>query len=180
MTLFYRWCPQIEARFPSCPQKLKLTCPHPPLTLPPRTSPSPSYSSPTPRSPLLSSPRLPHPCLHPASRSSRPRCVLAGTPVRRENLFCPEFQAKRSLPYSLKGSSLTNFFPDVSFDQQSMRPGPAFPQQVSELPGMPLPRGRTCTVQAAQGIDPTTPNRLGTPLPRFQMCSAAEGAPNLP
>jgi len=24
---------------------------------------------------------------------------------------------------------LTSFFPDVSFDQQSMRPGPAFPQQ---------------------------------------------------
>lgn len=28
-------------------------------------------------------------------------------------------------------SSLTNFFPDVSFDQQSLRPGPTFPPQVS-------------------------------------------------
>ncbi|CAK7295631.1 CREB-regulated transcription coactivator 3 [Vulpes lagopus] len=45
-------------------------------------------------------------------------------------------QAASSLPPSgfplltAQGSSLTNFFPDVSFDQQSMRPGPAFPQQV--------------------------------------------------
>nr|XP_060473421.1 CREB-regulated transcription coactivator 3 [Panthera onca] len=31
---------------------------------------------------------------------------------------------------SAQGSPVTNFFPDVSFDQQSMRPGPAFPQQV--------------------------------------------------
>ncbi|XP_029806168.1 CREB-regulated transcription coactivator 3 isoform X1 [Suricata suricatta] len=29
-----------------------------------------------------------------------------------------------------QGSPVTSFFPDVSFDQQSMRPGPAFPQQV--------------------------------------------------
>ncbi|XP_066886050.1 CREB-regulated transcription coactivator 3 isoform X5 [Kogia breviceps] len=45
-------------------------------------------------------------------------------------------QAAPSLPQSdfqllpAQGSSLTNFFPDVSFDQQSMRPGPAFTQQV--------------------------------------------------
>nr|XP_025748908.1 CREB-regulated transcription coactivator 3 isoform X3 [Callorhinus ursinus] len=45
-------------------------------------------------------------------------------------------QAASSLPPSgfplltAQGSSLTSFFPDVSFDQQSMRPGPAFPQQV--------------------------------------------------
>ncbi|XP_064336673.1 CREB-regulated transcription coactivator 3 isoform X4 [Camelus dromedarius] len=44
--------------------------------------------------------------------------------------------AASSLPQSdfqlltAQGSSLTSFFPDVSFDQQSMRPGPAFPQQV--------------------------------------------------
>ncbi|XP_053079494.1 CREB-regulated transcription coactivator 3 [Acinonyx jubatus] len=31
---------------------------------------------------------------------------------------------------SAQGSPVTNFFPDVSFDQQSVRPGPAFPQQV--------------------------------------------------
>ncbi|XP_030893987.1 CREB-regulated transcription coactivator 3 [Leptonychotes weddellii] len=45
-------------------------------------------------------------------------------------------QAASSLPPSgfplltAQGSSFTSFFPDVSFDQQSMRPGPAFPQQV--------------------------------------------------
>uniref|UniRef100_A0A8D1VNB6 CREB regulated transcription coactivator 3 n=2 Tax=Sus scrofa TaxID=9823 RepID=A0A8D1VNB6_PIG len=45
-------------------------------------------------------------------------------------------QAASSLPQSdfqllpAQGSSLTSFFPDVSFDQPSMRPGPAFTQQV--------------------------------------------------
>ncbi|MBZ3880050.1 CREB-regulated transcription coactivator 3 [Sciurus carolinensis] len=45
-------------------------------------------------------------------------------------------QATSSLPQSdfqlltSQGSSLTNFFPDVGFDQQSVRPGSAFPQQV--------------------------------------------------
>ncbi|XP_039714172.1 CREB-regulated transcription coactivator 3 isoform X2 [Pteropus medius] len=45
-------------------------------------------------------------------------------------------QAASSLPQSdfqlltAQGSSLTSFFPDMSFDQQSMRPGPAFTQQV--------------------------------------------------
>lgn len=40
-------------------------------------------------------------------------------------------------PYFPKGSALTSFFPDVSFDQQPMRPSPAFPQQVS---------GRCCPI----------------------------------
>uniref|UniRef100_A0A8D1BUJ3 CREB regulated transcription coactivator 3 n=1 Tax=Sus scrofa TaxID=9823 RepID=A0A8D1BUJ3_PIG len=45
-------------------------------------------------------------------------------------------QAASSLPQSdfqllpAQGSSLTSFFPDVSFDQPSMRPGPGFTQQV--------------------------------------------------
>ncbi|XP_004617629.1 CREB-regulated transcription coactivator 3 isoform X1 [Sorex araneus] len=34
-------------------------------------------------------------------------------------------------------SSLSSFFPDVSFDQQSLRPGPAFPPQVSLVPQGP-------------------------------------------
>ncbi|XP_036133708.1 CREB-regulated transcription coactivator 3 isoform X1 [Molossus molossus] len=48
----------------------------------------------------------------------------------------PQPHAASSLPQSdfqlltAQGSSLTNFFPEVSFDQQSMRPGPAFTQQV--------------------------------------------------
>ncbi|KAF7466995.1 CREB-regulated transcription coactivator 3 [Marmota monax] len=47
-------------------------------------------------------------------------------------------QAASSLPQSdfqlltSQGSSLTNFFPDVGFDQQSVRPGSAFPQQLAE------------------------------------------------
>jgi hypothetical protein len=40
-------------------------------------------------------------------------------------------------PYFPKGSALTSFFPDVRFDQQPMRPSPAFPQQVS---------GRCCPI----------------------------------
>ncbi|XP_060007173.1 CREB-regulated transcription coactivator 3-like [Lagenorhynchus albirostris] len=46
-------------------------------------------------------------------------------------------QAAPSLPQSdfqllaAQGSSLTSFFPDVSFEQQSVRPGPAFTQQLS-------------------------------------------------
>lgn len=45
-------------------------------------------------------------------------------------------QAAPSLPQSdfqlltAQGSALTSFFPDVRFDQQPMRPSPAFPQQV--------------------------------------------------
>ncbi|CAH7342969.1 Crtc3 [Phodopus roborovskii] len=45
-------------------------------------------------------------------------------------------QAAPSLPQSdfqlltAQGSSVTNFFPDVGFDQQPMRPSPGFPQQV--------------------------------------------------
>ncbi|KAK2490314.1 hypothetical protein MC885_014012 [Smutsia gigantea] len=47
-----------------------------------------------------------------------------------------EPQAASSLPQSdfqlpaAQGSSLTNFFPDGSFEQQSLRVGPSFPQQV--------------------------------------------------
>ncbi|GAB1292260.1 CREB-regulated transcription coactivator 3 [Apodemus speciosus] len=45
-------------------------------------------------------------------------------------------QAPPSLPQSdlqlltAQGSALTSFFPDMGFDQQPMRPSPAFPQQV--------------------------------------------------
>ncbi|KAM8782854.1 CREB-regulated transcription coactivator 3 [Rhynchonycteris naso] len=48
----------------------------------------------------------------------------------------PQTASSLSLPHSdfqlltAQGSSLTNFFPDVNFDQQSMRPGPAFTQLV--------------------------------------------------
>ncbi|XP_021120507.1 CREB-regulated transcription coactivator 3 isoform X4 [Heterocephalus glaber] len=48
----------------------------------------------------------------------------------------PQPQAASSLPQSdfqllsSQGTSLTNFFPDLGFDQQSVRPGPAFPPQM--------------------------------------------------
>lgn len=52
--------------------------------------------------------------------------------MRRGRGFHSGFQAKGSSPSSLQGTSLTNFFPDVGFDQQSVRPGPAFPPQVGD------------------------------------------------
>ncbi|XP_063106140.1 CREB-regulated transcription coactivator 3 isoform X2 [Cavia porcellus] len=56
---------------------------------------------------------------------------------RSQELPAPQPQAASSLSQSdfqllpSQGTSLTNFFPDVGFDQQSVRPGPAFPPQVS-------------------------------------------------
>lgn len=53
-----------------------------------------------------------------------------------QELPTQQAQAASALPQSdfqlltAQGSSLTNFFPPMSFDQQSMRPGPAFTQQV--------------------------------------------------
>ncbi|XP_029411793.1 CREB-regulated transcription coactivator 3 isoform X2 [Nannospalax galili] len=47
------------------------------------------------------------------------------SPAQQPQAASSDFQ----LP-TAQGSSLTSFFPDVGFDQQPMRPGPAFPQQV--------------------------------------------------
>ncbi|XP_014444960.1 CREB-regulated transcription coactivator 3 isoform X2 [Tupaia chinensis] len=63
-----------------------------------------------------------------------PQPVLQQTPTQEPSAQQP--QAAASLSQSdfqlltPQGSSLTNFFPDVGFDQQSVRPGPTFPQQV--------------------------------------------------
>ncbi|XP_059534085.1 CREB-regulated transcription coactivator 3 [Myotis daubentonii] len=76
-----------------------------------QVSPPPPY--PTPQQlpqPLLQQPHAQEPPQQPQAAPSLPQ---------------PDFQL---LPG--QGSSLTSFFPDVSFDQQSMRPGPAFAQQV--------------------------------------------------
>lgn len=121
-------------------------------------SPPPPY--PTPQElpqPLLQQPRTQEPpAQQPQAASSLPQSdfplltpqVSPSRNIRREHPFCLEFQAEWSPPYSLKGSSLTNFFPDVSFDQQSLRPDPAFTQQVSDRPGLPLPRSRDCPIWA--------------------------------
>uniref|UniRef100_A0A452R840 CREB regulated transcription coactivator 3 n=1 Tax=Ursus americanus TaxID=9643 RepID=A0A452R840_URSAM len=85
----------------SLPTDPPLTCPHPPLY------PAPQDLS----QPLLQQPHAQEPpAQQPQAASSLPP---SGFPL-----------------LTAQGSSLTNFFPDVSFDQQSMRPGPAFPQQV--------------------------------------------------
>nr|KAF6278826.1 CREB regulated transcription coactivator 3 [Myotis myotis] len=76
-----------------------------------QVSPPPPY--PTPQQlpqPLLQQPHAQEPPQQPQAAPSLPQ---------------PDFQLLTG-----QGSSLTSFFPDVSFDQQSMRPGPAFTQQV--------------------------------------------------
>ncbi|XP_037689035.1 CREB-regulated transcription coactivator 3 isoform X2 [Choloepus didactylus] len=77
-----------------------------------QVSPPPPY--PTPQEhpqPLLQQPPAQEPPAQPPQAAS--------------SLPQPDFQLITS-----QGSSLTSFFPDVGFDQQSMRPGPAFTQQV--------------------------------------------------
>ncbi|KAM6181197.1 CREB-regulated transcription coactivator 3 isoform 2-T2 [Erethizon dorsatum] len=77
-----------------------------------QVSPPPPY--PTPQ-------ELPQPLL-PQSHSQDPP---APQPQAASSLHPSDFQLLPS-----QGTSLTNFFPDVGFDQQSVRPGPAFPPQV--------------------------------------------------
>ncbi|XP_047395645.1 CREB-regulated transcription coactivator 3 isoform X2 [Sciurus carolinensis] len=76
-------------------------------------------------------------------------------------------QATSSLPQSdfqlltSQGSSLTNFFPDVGFDQQSVRPGSAFPQQVegteTQRRGAPGPNSRLRKWHSNVGTPSTVP-----------------------
>ncbi|XP_039335788.1 CREB-regulated transcription coactivator 3 isoform X3 [Saimiri boliviensis] len=77
-----------------------------------QVSPPPPYPAPQELTqPLLQQPHAPEtPAQQPLAASSLPQSDFQLLPAQ--------------------GSSLTNFFPDVGFDQQSMRPGPAFPQQV--------------------------------------------------
>lgn len=70
-----------------------------------QVSPPPPYPQPLPQQPHAPEPPAPQPQAAPS-------------------LPQPDFQLLAG-----QGSSLTGFFPDVSFDQQSLRPGPAFPQQ---------------------------------------------------
>ncbi|XP_054445288.1 CREB-regulated transcription coactivator 3 [Pteronotus mesoamericanus] len=76
-------------------------------------SPPPPY--PTPQ-------ELPQPLLQQQHRAQE---APAQQPQAAPSLPQPDFQLLAD-----QGSSMTNFFPDVSFDQQSLRPGPAFTQQV--------------------------------------------------
>ncbi|KAM5291586.1 CREB-regulated transcription coactivator 3 [Glossophaga mutica] len=74
-----------------------------------------------PPPPYPTSQQLPQPLLQQPCVQEPP----AQQPQAASSLPQPDFQL---LPD--QGSALTNFFPDVSFDQQSLRPGPAFTQQV--------------------------------------------------
>ncbi|XP_036271534.1 CREB-regulated transcription coactivator 3 isoform X2 [Pipistrellus kuhlii] len=77
-----------------------------------QVSPPPPYPRPQ---------ELPQPLLQQPHAQEPP----AQQPQAAPSLPQPDFQL-----LTAQGSSLTSFFPDVSFDQQSMRPSPAFTQQV--------------------------------------------------
>ncbi|XP_032692836.1 CREB-regulated transcription coactivator 3 isoform X3 [Lontra canadensis] len=118
-----------------------------PLTLSPGPEAQPAFSrqlsatsplNPYPAAQMVSSDRSPLSFLPTEAQVSPPPPYPAPQDLSQPLLQQPpaqEPQAASSLPPSgfplltAQGSSLTNFFPDVSFDQQSMRPGPAFPQQ---------------------------------------------------
>lgn len=109
-----------------------------------QVSPPPPYPSPQQLpQPLLQQPHAQEPPQQPQAAPSLPQPDFqlltgqvspGGSTGLGGRLIHPDFQLNTP-PYSLKGSSLTSFFQDVSFDQQSMRPGPAFTQQVSDRPG---------------------------------------------
>jgi len=100
----------------------------------PQTSaPSASALHPSLRLFSLSNPSLSTTALSGPSRRRQPPVsplTLSPGPEAQQG-FSRQLSATSPLnPYpAAQGSSLTSFFPDVSFDQQSMRPGPAFPQQ---------------------------------------------------
>uniref|UniRef100_G1QD29 Transducer of regulated CREB activity C-terminal domain-containing protein n=1 Tax=Myotis lucifugus TaxID=59463 RepID=G1QD29_MYOLU len=111
------FCRQLSSTSPMNPYPASQMVPSDgsPLTFLPtdaqaQLSPPPPY--PTPQElpqRLLQQPHAPEPPQQPQAAPSLPQ---------------PDFQLLTG-----QGSSLTSFFPDVSFDQQSMRPGPAFTQQ---------------------------------------------------
>uniref|UniRef100_H0WSJ3 CREB regulated transcription coactivator 3 n=1 Tax=Otolemur garnettii TaxID=30611 RepID=H0WSJ3_OTOGA len=80
---------------------------------------APAQVSPPP--PYPSSPEHPQPL----AQQPHAQEATAQQPQVASSLPQPDFQLLTS-----QGSPLTNFFLDVGFDQQSMRPGPAFSQQL--------------------------------------------------
>ncbi|XP_036698999.1 CREB-regulated transcription coactivator 3 isoform X3 [Balaenoptera musculus] len=116
-----------------------------PLTLSPGPEAHQSFSrqlsstsplKPYPASQMVSSDRSPLSFLPTEAQAQVSPPPPYPTPQDLPQPLLQQPQAAPSLPQSdfqlltAQGSSLTNFFPDVSFDQQSMRPGPAFTQQV--------------------------------------------------
>ncbi|XP_021120509.1 CREB-regulated transcription coactivator 3 isoform X6 [Heterocephalus glaber] len=82
----------------------------------------------------LSNPSLPTTNLSGPSRRRQPPVsplTLSPSPEAHQG-FSRQFSSTSPLnPYpASQGTSLTNFFPDLGFDQQSVRPGPAFPPQM--------------------------------------------------
>ncbi|XP_069899414.1 CREB-regulated transcription coactivator 3 isoform X1 [Dipodomys merriami] len=120
-----------------------------PLTLSPRPEAHPGFSrqlsstsplNPHPTSQMVSSERSPLSFLPTEAQVSPPPPYPTPQELPQPLLQqpCPQDpSAQQALPQTAfqllpsQGSSLTNFFPDVGFDPQSLRSGPAFPQQVS-------------------------------------------------
>ncbi|XP_012867317.1 PREDICTED: CREB-regulated transcription coactivator 3 [Dipodomys ordii] len=120
-----------------------------PLTLSPRPEAHPGFSrqlsstsplNPHPTSQMVSSERSPLSFLPTEAQVSPPPPYPTPQELPQPLLQqpCPQDpSAQQALPQTAfqllpsQGSSLTNFFPDVGFDAQSLRSGPAFPQQVS-------------------------------------------------
>ncbi|XP_020144696.2 CREB-regulated transcription coactivator 3 [Microcebus murinus] len=81
--------------------------------------PSEAQAQVSPPPPYPAPPELPQPLLQQPPAQQPPAQQPPAQEARSDFQFLPS-----------QGSSLTNFFLDVGFDQQSVRPGPAFPQQV--------------------------------------------------
>ncbi|XP_062062269.1 CREB-regulated transcription coactivator 3 isoform X1 [Lepus europaeus] len=152
-----------------------------PLTLSPGPEAHPGFSrqlssssplNPYPASQMVSSDRSPlaflpteaqaqvsPPPPYPAAQEL-PQPLLQQPPAQEPPT--PQPQAASSLPpadfqlLASQGSSLTNFFPDVGFDQQSLRPGSAFPQQV------PLVQQGHREAQDSFHVRPTLYSNCGT------------------
>ncbi|KAM4826057.1 CREB-regulated transcription coactivator 3 isoform 2-T2 [Thomomys bottae] len=123
-----------------------------PLTLSPGPEARPGFSrqlsstsplNPYPASQMVSSERSPLSFLPTEAQVSPPPPYPMPQELPQPLLQqpCPlDPSAQQPLPQAdfpllpSQGSSLTNFFPDVGFDPQSIRPGPAFPQQVPLQP----------------------------------------------
>ncbi|XP_048224876.1 CREB-regulated transcription coactivator 3 isoform X2 [Perognathus longimembris pacificus] len=119
-----------------------------PLTLSPGPEAHPGFSrqlsstsplNPYPASQMVSSERSPLSFLPTEAQVSPPPPYPTPQELPQPLLQqpCPQDpSAQQSLPQTdfqllpSQGSSLTNFFPDVGFDPQSIQSGPAFPQQV--------------------------------------------------
>ncbi|XP_076980390.1 CREB-regulated transcription coactivator 3 [Tamandua tetradactyla] len=175
LRLFSLSNPSLPTASPSCPSRRRQP-PVSPLTLAPASeahqglsrqlssagplNPYPlSQMAPSDRSTLSFLPpeaqaQVSPPPPYPAQHQELPPPLLAQPPAQQPqaavSLSQPDFQLIAS-----QGSPLTSFFPDVGFDQQSGRPGLAFPQQV------PLPQQANREPQDSFHLRPTLYSNCG-------------------